>query len=100
MADDNSVTEQLAQPSASSESNAGEGSTAISDGGRIFASPLAKKIAADKGIDLAQISGSGDNGRIVQRDVENYQPTAAPKTVEVSPSTKESKAPEAIAPIH
>ena len=42
-----------------------------SSGGRIFASPLAKKIAADKGINLADVAGSGENGRIVKRDVEN-----------------------------
>ncbi|WP_447641040.1 MULTISPECIES: pyruvate dehydrogenase complex dihydrolipoamide acetyltransferase [Chitinophagaceae] len=47
------------------------------DGGRIFASPLAKKIAADKGIDLSQIKGSGDNGRIVKADIENYTPQQA-----------------------
>ncbi|WP_210517407.1 pyruvate dehydrogenase complex dihydrolipoamide acetyltransferase [Hymenobacter terricola] len=45
--------------------------------GRILASPLAKSIAKDKGINLAQVVGSGDNGRIVQRDVENFQPGAA-----------------------
>ncbi len=45
-------------------------------GGRIFASPLAKKIAKDKGINLADIKGSGDNGRIVKKDVENYTPAA------------------------
>ena len=42
--------------------------------GRILASPLAKSIAREKGINLAQVKGSGDNGRIVQRDVENFQP--------------------------
>ena len=46
-------------------------------GGRIFASPLAKKIAADKGINLADINGSGENGRIIKKDVENYIPSAA-----------------------
>ena len=43
--------------------------------GRVVASPLAKKMAADKGIDLARIQGSGDHGRIVKRDLENYQPS-------------------------
>ncbi len=43
---------------------------------RIFASPLAKKIAKDKGINLADIIGSGENGRILKRDVENYTPAA------------------------
>lgn len=47
------------------------------DGSRLFASPLARRIAADKGLDLAQISGSGPRGRIVKADVETA--TAAPK---------------------
>ncbi len=52
---------------------------AASPGGtRIFASPLAKRIAADKGIDLAGLKGSGPNGRIVKADVENAKPGAAP----------------------
>lgn len=42
--------------------------------GRIFASPLAKKIAKDKGIDLAEVEGSGGNGRIIKSDVENFTP--------------------------
>ena len=52
-----------------------------SNGERIFASPLAKKMAAEKGISLAAISGSGENHRIVKRDVENYQPAASGGTV-------------------
>jgi pyruvate dehydrogenase E2 component (dihydrolipoamide acetyltransferase) len=46
-------------------------------GERIIASPLAKRIAADKGIDLAQVKGSGPNGRIVKEDVESFTPGAA-----------------------
>ena len=53
-------------------------------GGRIFASPLAKKIAKDKGINLADVKGSGENGRIVKKDVENYTPAAA--AVEATPT--------------
>jgi pyruvate dehydrogenase E2 component (dihydrolipoamide acetyltransferase) len=48
--------------------------TTNNSGGRIFASPLAKKIAADKGINLADVKGSGENGRIIKKDVENYTP--------------------------
>lgn len=48
-----------------------------SEGGRIKASPLAKKLAEEKGYDLASISGTGEGGRIVKRDVENHTPTAA-----------------------
>jgi pyruvate dehydrogenase E2 component (dihydrolipoamide acetyltransferase) len=47
-------------------------------GGRIFASPLAKRIAAEKGLDLSRITGSGPNGRIVKADVESAKPGAAP----------------------
>ena len=50
--------------------------TATTQDGRVFASPLAKKIAADKGINLAQVAGSGDNGRIVKRDIENFKAPA------------------------
>lgn len=44
------------------------------NGDRIFASPLAKKLAEDKGIDIALVKGTGENGRIVKRDVEHYVP--------------------------
>ncbi|MFA0963731.1 pyruvate dehydrogenase complex dihydrolipoamide acetyltransferase [Roseivirga sp. BDSF3-8] len=58
------------------------GDTSSSDkDGRIKASPLAKKIAEEKGYDISKIEGSGDGGRIVKRDVENYtpQPEKAPE---------------------
>lgn len=48
-----------------------------SENGRIKASPLAKKIAQDKGVDLNQVQGSGDGGRIVKRDIDNFVPAAA-----------------------
>jgi pyruvate dehydrogenase E2 component (dihydrolipoamide acetyltransferase) len=47
-----------------------------SQNGRIKASPLAKKLAAEKGIDLHGVSGSGDGGRITKQDVDNYKPAA------------------------
>ncbi|MCF3972835.1 pyruvate dehydrogenase complex dihydrolipoamide acetyltransferase [Paracoccus salsus] len=51
----------------------------VSDkGDRIFASPLARRIAAEKGLDLAAIKGSGPHGRIVKADVEGAKPGAAP----------------------
>ena len=43
--------------------------------GRIFASPLAKKMAQDKGIDLRQVKGTGENGRIIKSDIENFTPS-------------------------
>ena len=45
---------------------------------RVKASPLAKKIAQDKGLDIRQVAGSGEGGRIVKKDVENFVPAAAP----------------------
>jgi pyruvate dehydrogenase E2 component (dihydrolipoamide acetyltransferase) len=55
--------------------------SASSSSGRIFVSPLAKKMAEDKGIDLGQVVGSGENGRIVKSDIENYTPSAVPVPV-------------------
>ena len=52
-----------------------------SESGRIFASPLAKKMADEKGIQLNQVQGSGENGRIVKRDIENYKPSASSASV-------------------
>jgi pyruvate dehydrogenase E2 component (dihydrolipoamide acetyltransferase) len=46
-------------------------------GGRIFVSPLAKKMAEEKGIDLGQVTGSGENGRIVKSDIESFTPSTA-----------------------
>jgi pyruvate dehydrogenase E2 component (dihydrolipoamide acetyltransferase) len=51
--------------------------TTTSDDSRLKASPLARKIAEDKGIDLKAVAGSGENGRIVKRDLENIQTPAA-----------------------
>nr|WP_315027872.1 2-oxo acid dehydrogenase subunit E2 [uncultured Chryseobacterium sp.] len=43
---------------------------------RVAISPLAKKMAQDKGVDINSVQGSGENGRIVKKDIENYQPAA------------------------
>ncbi|MCA0455525.1 MAG: 2-oxo acid dehydrogenase subunit E2 [Chloroflexi bacterium] len=64
---------------------ASNGST--TDDGRIKASPVARKIAEEKGIDLAQVSGTGPNGRITKEDVEGFTPSAAPtKQAEAAPA--------------
>ncbi len=51
-------------------------STAVVNEGRIFASPLAKKIAKEKGIDLKYVQGTGEHGRITRTDLENYKPAS------------------------
>ena len=55
-----------------------------STNGRIFISPLAKKIAEEKGIPLNQVQGSGENGRIIKRDVEDFTPAVATSTASVA----------------
>ncbi|GEJ43781.1 2-oxo acid dehydrogenase subunit E2 [Chryseobacterium sp. ON_d1] len=58
-------TEEKAAPAISSSSS-----------DRVAISPLAKKMAQDKGVDINSVQGSGENGRIVKKDIENYQPAA------------------------
>ncbi|GAA6158333.1 pyruvate dehydrogenase complex dihydrolipoamide acetyltransferase [Ruegeria sp. HU-ET01832] len=68
------------------------------DGGRIFASPLARRIAAQKGLDLAQITGSGPHGRIVKADVEGATataPAAAPSAAAAAPAATAPAGPSA-----
>ncbi len=78
---------------------------AKSDGGRVKASPLARRIAADKGLDLSAISGTGPNGRVVKADVENATPgqkpqaAAAPAPTAAAPApAPAAEAPKAAAP--
>ena len=51
--------------------------TPVTANGRVYVSPLAKKLAEEKGINLTQVQGSGEQGRIVKRDIENYTPAAS-----------------------
>lgn len=83
------VTTNTAAPEASSQPAPSPVATAItpqhestsSENGRIKASPLAKKLAAEKGIDIKAVAGSGDGGRIIKADIDNYKPTAQAVTV-------------------
>ncbi len=75
-------------PSATASVSAGNG--------RVKASPLAKKIAAEKGIDLHSIKGSGDGGRIIKADIDNYTPSSAPGATK---SGEAAKATTATAPV-
>jgi len=62
----------------------------VNSDNRIKASPLAKKLAEDKGIDIAAIAGSGEYGRIIKSDIENYKPSTAANTGAIYVSGKES----------
>ncbi|MDG2432951.1 dihydrolipoamide acetyltransferase family protein, partial [Flavobacterium sp.] len=72
------------------------------DGKRILASPLAKKIASDKGIQLNQVKGSGENGRIIKSDIENFTPatntTQQPAAAPIAAPTPTETASAAAAP--
>jgi pyruvate dehydrogenase E2 component (dihydrolipoamide acetyltransferase) len=59
---------------------------AISDGGRIKASPLAKKIASEKGLDISKVAGTGDGGRITKKDIDGYTPSVESSEKSVAPS--------------
>lgn len=69
--------------------------TTTNDSGRILASPLAKQIAKEKGIDLNQVNGSGENGRIVKSDIENYTPNTNTSSVVAPVAAAQTK--EAVA---
>jgi len=58
---------------------------AMSNGERVFASPLAKKMAEDKGIDLHAVSGTGEGGRIIKRDVDHYIPYEGIQPTQIPP---------------
>jgi pyruvate dehydrogenase E2 component (dihydrolipoamide acetyltransferase) len=70
-------------PAAFSTPSASAPVASTSNNGRVFASPLAKSMAEDKGINLETVTGSGDNGRIIKKDIENYTPGAAASTAAV-----------------
>ena len=74
-----SAPAETVKPEASSRAKAP--AAAPSANGRVKASPLAKKLAREKGLDIASIPGSGEGGRVVKRDVDNFQPSAAPASV-------------------
>jgi pyruvate dehydrogenase E2 component (dihydrolipoamide acetyltransferase) len=87
--------EQQESTAKASENNAAvqESGVSSSENGRIKASPLAKKLAADKGIDISKIQGSGDGGRIVKKDVDSYKP------VEAQPKEESKKPGQAVKPV-
>ncbi len=66
-----------AASSAPAAAEAAPAATADSGDGRVKASPLAKKLAEEKGIDIRQVTGSGDGGRIVKKDVDSFVPSKA-----------------------
>ncbi|WP_312527067.1 pyruvate dehydrogenase complex dihydrolipoamide acetyltransferase [Paracoccus sp. (in: a-proteobacteria)] len=70
-------------------------SSAADKAGRVFASPLARRIAKEKGIDLAAVAGSGPHGRIVLADVQDAKPGAAKPAAAAASATSAAPAPAA-----
>ncbi|WP_207103020.1 pyruvate dehydrogenase complex dihydrolipoamide acetyltransferase [Paracoccus shandongensis] len=91
-------------PPIAGDAGSAKAAPASSEGNRVFASPLARRIAAEKGIDLSGITGTGPRGRIVKADVEGAQPgtakpalapAAAAPAAAPAPATQAPKAPSA-----
>lgn len=92
------VSDKSADVPVEEKTKAKEDSAAVKEeessasGDRVKASPLAKRIAKDKGIDLSQVSGTADGGRIIKKDIENYKPAAAAPVKENPAATSEKAA--------
>ena len=78
-------------PATTSATTSTSNNGSLNGDGRIKASPLAKKLADEKGIDISKVPGSGDGGRIVKKDVDSFVPAAAQQT----PAAKQTTAPSA-----
>jgi len=95
-----SATSNQSKATPSEQQTSNNGQASASSNGRIKASPLAKKLAAEKGIDLRNVHGTGDGGRITKDDIDNYKPevgvqkpgekTEAPKYIPSAPVGEES----------
>ncbi|HKL06584.1 MAG TPA: pyruvate dehydrogenase complex dihydrolipoamide acetyltransferase [Roseovarius sp.] len=90
---DDTPTETAPQEAGDGAGNAAPAAPKDDSGDRIFASPLARRIAADKGLDLTQIKGSGPHGRIVKADVENAKAAATPAKSEAPAEAAKAPAP-------
>lgn len=76
--------------------NGSEKAVSVADSGdRVKASPLAKRLADEKGINLSEVSGSGDNGRIVKRDVDEFKPAAQASAPAAAPAPQAAPAAKA-----
>ncbi|MEO6685082.1 MAG: pyruvate dehydrogenase complex dihydrolipoamide acetyltransferase [Dyadobacter sp.] len=88
---------QAAKTEAAAPADAEKATSVADSGERIKASPLARRLAEEKGINIDQVSGSGDNGRIVKRDVDEFKPAAkteaapAAKAAESAPAKPEAQ---------
>ncbi|MGI8636510.1 MAG: dihydrolipoamide acetyltransferase family protein, partial [Segetibacter sp.] len=90
----NAAPEATAAPQAATATE----QSAVVNEGRIIASPLAKKMAEEKGVDLRYVKGSGDNGRIVKQDIDSFSPAqqqqavAQPQQPQTAPAASQPEA--------
>ncbi len=98
-------TESTTAPNSSTDASKSTSDTTFSaadSGDRVKASPLARRLAEEKGIDLHQVPGTGDNGRIVKRDVDEFKPADKPapsesaKVGKVEPAIAKAEQPVAV----
>ncbi|RZM19167.1 MAG: pyruvate dehydrogenase, partial [Pedobacter sp.] len=89
---DKSADAPVAEKAAETKEEEAPAAASVS-GDRLKASPLAKRIAKDKGIDLAQVAGSADGGRIIKKDIENFKPAAASADKGAAPAGADKAAP-------
>lgn len=84
------ATANAAAANSAAASTQSASTLSVNSDGRLKASPLAKKLAAEKGIDISQVAGSGDGGRIVKKDVDSFIPgkSAAPAAAEPAAASK------------
>ncbi len=78
------AAQTTAQPEAATTAPAEQHAPSLNGDGRVKASPLAKKLAEEKGIDISKVAGSGDGGRIIKSDIDNYKPAEAQSAVKSS----------------
>ncbi len=90
-----SQTPAESQPAAQPAETAAQPEASTANG-RVKASPLAKKLAAEKGIDINKVNGSGDGGRIVKSDVDNYKPAAAAAQAPAAKASATSQVPAGV----
>ncbi len=74
-------------PAAPQAANTPEVTSAAANNGRILASPLAKRLAEEKGINISDVNGSGEGGRIVKSDVDSFTPKAKPAATQAPSQT-------------
>jgi len=98
-AESGSSSEETATATATTEAATETATSSSEDNSRVKASPLARKIAKDKGINLNDVKGSADGGRIIKKDIEGFTPSAAPAQPAAAPAEKaQESAPAAAAP--